>query len=39
MHLSLFGLHSPEPSIIENLSNNGSLFDYNFSNHDYYGTK
>ena len=39
MHLSLFGLHSPEPSIIENVSNNGSLFDYNFSNYDNSGTK
>ncbi|CAD8048872.1 unnamed protein product [Paramecium sonneborni] len=39
MHLSLFGLHSPEPSVIENFSNNGSLFDYNFSNYDNTGTK
>ncbi|CAD8051884.1 unnamed protein product [Paramecium sonneborni] len=39
MHQSLFGLHSPEPSIIENISNNGSLFDYNFSNYDNSGTK
>lgn len=39
MRLSLFGLHSPEPSIIDNFSNNGSLFDYNFSNYHYNGAK
>ncbi|CAD8049665.1 unnamed protein product [Paramecium primaurelia] len=39
MHFSLFGLHSPELSVIENCSNYGSQFDHNFSQYDNSGTK
>ncbi|CAK90608.1 unnamed protein product (macronuclear) [Paramecium tetraurelia] len=39
MRLSLFGLHSPELSVIENLSNYGCQIDHNFSHYDNSGTK